>query len=151
MSDNRILYTEEAIFGAVKCLLTEKVNELLGDLDFPVPLVEFSNYGGTTAVVLAITLATCEQSEKERIVQLDAYTLTITFSFPETPESEIYCYAYSAAVRKALEEDTTLDGVANRTVITGKKYVSPKKPNCGQGWELVITLRITVEEMNNAG
>jgi hypothetical protein len=87
--------------------------------------------------------------EKERIIILDAYSLSITFSLPETPESELFCYAYSAAVCKALQENPTLGGVADRAVMIAKKYIPPKKINCGQGWELVLTLRITVEILHS--
>jgi hypothetical protein len=37
--------------------------------------------------------------------------------------------------------------LVDRGVITGKKYVPPKKPYCGDGWELILTLRLTVEGM----
>jgi hypothetical protein len=63
----------------------------------------------------------------------------------------LYCYGYSAAFGKALNEDITLGGVAERAVITGKKYLSPKKPHCGGEWGVIITLRVTVEESGNAG
>jgi hypothetical protein len=84
---------------------------------------------------------------KERIILLDAYSLTVTFYVPDTPECELFCYAYSAAVCKALGENSTLDGVADRAVVTAKKYVPPRKADCGQGWEAVISLRVTVETM----
>jgi hypothetical protein len=105
------------------------------------------DYGGGYAAVPMIVLSSCERTEKERIIFLDAYTLTITFSLIDMPESELYCYAYSAAFSKALNNDVTLGGVADRAVIIGKKYMPPKKPNCGQGWELIITMRVTIEGM----
>jgi hypothetical protein len=71
--------------------------------------------------------------------------MTISFEFPETLESELHCYAYSGAVGRAIYDNPTLGGIADRAVITGKKYNPPKKLNCGQGWELSITLRVTVE------
>jgi hypothetical protein len=67
---------------------------------------------------------------------------------PENPESELYCYTYVTAFDKALGEDVTLGGVVDRAVMTTKKYIPPKKANCSQGWELVITLRITVENLH---
>jgi hypothetical protein len=70
---------------------------------------------------------------------------------PDTPDGELLCYAYSAAIGKALGENPTLGGVADRAVIAGKKYNKPKKPNCGESWELVITMRLTVEEIGNEG
>jgi hypothetical protein len=61
----------------------------------------------------------------------------------------LYCYGYASAFEKALKENVTLGGIADRAVITGKKYVQPKKPNCGEGWGLMLTLRVTTEQMNN--
>ena len=140
---------EQKIIEAVKKLLTVRVNELLNSLDYPVPLIEFSDYQGGNVVAPVINLSTCERSEKERIILLDAYSLTITFSLPEKDESEFLCYVYALSVCKALGENPTLDGIADRAVVTGKKYNKPKKPGCGEGWEAVITLRVTVETMSN--
>ena len=142
-------FIEQQIISAVRGFLTGRVNELLGDLEFAIPPVEFSEYRGGSVVVPAITLSGCERSEKERIIRLDAYTLTITFTLTETPESELYCYGYAAAVCKALKENPTLGGIADRAEITGKRYVPPKKLNCGNDWEVVISLRVTVEEMGS--
>jgi hypothetical protein len=149
MSDNRALFIEEAIIGAVKSLLAGRVNELLGDMQFAILPVEFSDYRVGAAVVPVIALASCERTEKERIIRLDAYSMTITFTLQETPESELYCYAYAAAVCKALGGNPTLGGVVDRAVVTGKKYNPPKKAYGGNEWEVVITLRLTVEGVNN--
>jgi hypothetical protein len=35
--------------------------------------------------------------------------------------------------------------VADRAVLTGKKYIPPKTAYCGEGWQAVFTLRVTVE------
>jgi hypothetical protein len=144
MSDNRALFAEEAIIGAVKRLLAGRVNELLGEAQYPIPPVEFGDYRGGSAVVPVINLSTCERTEKERIIRLDAYTLTITFAVPESPDGELFCYAYATAVDRALGEDPALGGVAERTVLTGKNYVEPKTPRCGDCWNVVLTLRISV-------
>jgi len=136
---------ELRILEAIKKLLSKRVNEILANLEYQVAFIEFSDYEGGNVVVPVINLSTCERSEKERIIRLDAYSLTITFSLPEKNESEFLCYVYSLAVYKALGENPTLDGVADRAVATGKKYNKPKKPGCGEGWEAVITLRITIE------
>ena len=138
-------FIETRIISTVQKLLTEKVNEMLGDTEYHIPLIEFSDYQGRSAITPVISLSSCEQTEKERIIRLDAYSLTITFPLPEMPESEFYCYAYSGAVGKAFFDDPTLGGVVDRAVITDKKYNKPKKSGTGEGWELVITLRITVE------
>ena len=63
MNDNPNLFIEEAITGAVKCLLTGRVNELLGKVQYAVPIVEIGNYCGGTVVAPVISLATCERSE----------------------------------------------------------------------------------------
>jgi hypothetical protein len=147
MSDNRALVVEETIMGAVKRLLAGRVNEILGEAEFPIPPVEFSGYSGGSVVVPAIVLSTCERTEKERIIQLDAYTLTITFTVPEWPGGERNCYAYASSVATALRENPTLDGAADRAELTGKKYVPPKQSGTGGEWGLVLSLRVTVEGM----
>jgi hypothetical protein len=138
-------FIEQRIIDAVRKLLTGRVNEKLNDYNFYFPLLEFSNY--SNAIIPVVALASCERTEKERIIRLDAYSMTVTFTMPENPESELYCYAYATAFDKALGEDVTLGGVADRAVITGKKYNQPKKPHCGEDWEVVITVRVTVEGM----
>jgi len=140
------LFIEQKIISAVREVLTGKINEMLRDVSCSVPPVEFCEYMGRSAVVPKIVFSSCERTEKERIIRLDAYTLTVTFTLPETPESEKFCYIYSGAVSKAIYENPTLCGVADRAVVIGKKYLSPKNQGCGEGWQLVISLRITVEE-----
>jgi hypothetical protein len=141
------LLIEEALLGAVKRLLAGRVNELLGQMEYLVPPVEFShrNAGGFYAITPETRLSTCERSEKDRIVRLDAYSLIITFMVPEMPEGERNCYAYAGAVYRALGEDMTLGGVADRAILVGKKYTPPKHAGTGEAWELSLSLRISVE------
>ena len=138
-------YPEIRIIEAVKKLLVTAVNEILGSFEYVIPLIEFSSGYSGSVIKPLISLSSCERTEKERIIRQDAYILTITFNIPETPESELHCYIYSGAVSKAIYDNPTLGSVADRAVITGKKYTPPKKPNCGEAWELIITLRVTVE------
>jgi len=154
-------FIEQRIITAVRRLLDKRVNEILGNWEIVVPIIEFGNLqrgtsaslgfgacsGGMYAVAPAITLSGCERTEKERIIRLDAYSLTINFTLQEHIDGELYCYGYSAAFSKALGEDVTLGGIVDKAVIAEKKYVPPKKPNCGEGWGLVITLRVSVEEI----
>jgi hypothetical protein len=144
---DKSLFIEENIINSVKKTFSGRVNELLEETEYPIPPVEFGNYRGGSAVSPVITLSTCEQSEKERIVRLDAYTLTISFTVPEWPGGERNCYAYAASVAAALGENPTLGGVVDRAELMGKKYVPPKHTGTGEGWELVLTLRVTVEGM----
>jgi hypothetical protein len=138
-------FIETRIVSAVRGILEKEVNEKLNNWNFFLPLFEFSDYHGSSVVNPVILLSSSEQSEKERIIKLDTYSMTITFSVPETPDSELICYAYSNAFCIVLNKNVTLGGVVDKAVVTNKKYVPPKKPNCGDDWELVITLRITVE------
>lgn len=144
-------FIEQRIIGAVRGLLTGRVNEIVSESQYAVPVIEFGDYCGASVIVPVITLAACECSEKERIIRLDAYSLTVSISLPDTPEGELYCYAYSGAVGRAFWENPTIGGIADRAVVTGKKYLPPKKLNYGEGWELIITLRVTVEGNNYAG
>jgi hypothetical protein len=142
-------FIEQQILEAVRGLLVGRVNELLWEFEFAIPAIEFGNYGGRSAVVPAISLSGCERTEKERIIRLDAYSLTIVFTLRETPEGELHCYAYAAAVCKALGENPTLWGIADRAIVTGKKYTPPKKAYGGDEWEVVISLRVTIEQIRN--
>ena len=139
-------FVETRIIKAIRGLLTGRVNEILRDDEFTVPIIEIGEYGCGYAVAPVIALSSCEKTEKERIIRLDAYSITITFDLPETFEAESQCYAYTAAVCMALKENPTLGGIADRAVVTGEKYTAPKKPHCGEGWRLAISLRVTVEE-----
>jgi hypothetical protein len=60
------LSIEENIINSVKKLLSGPVNELLGEMEYPIPPVEFGNYRGGSTVVPVIGLSTCERSEKDK-------------------------------------------------------------------------------------
>jgi hypothetical protein len=143
------LFIEEIIINSLKSLLAGRVNELLRETEYPIPPIEFGSYRGGSAMVGAcgpvIALSACERSEKERIIRLDAYTLTITFTAPEHPAGERNCYAYAGAVVTALLENPTLGGAADRVELTGKKYVPPKQSGAGGDWGVTLTLRVTTE------
>jgi hypothetical protein len=145
MTDKQGLFIEEIIINSLKSLLAGRVNELLGETEYPIPLVEFGSYRGGSVVSPAIAHSACEGSEKERIIRLDAYTLTITFTVPDYPAGERNCYAYAASVATALGEDPTLGGAVDQAALTGKKYAPPKQSGTGADWEIVLTLRVTTE------
>ena len=139
-------FIEMRIIGAVKELLAGRVNELLRESEFIIPVIEFGGYCGSSVVTPEITLASCERTEKERVIRLDAYSLVVSFSLPEMPESELCCYAYAGAVGKAVFDNPTLGGIVDRAVVVGKKFIPPKKPHCGDGWKVIITIRLAVEQ-----
>jgi hypothetical protein len=115
-------------------------------VEYPLPLIEFNPLIGGGSVFPEIRLVECERSEKDRIVQMDAYSLTVAFTLPD-PEGERNSYAYATAVGLAVGEDPTLGGIVDRAVLTGKKYVRPKMAHSGEGWGVVLSFRITVEGM----
>jgi hypothetical protein len=92
-----------------------------------------------------VRLTTGERTEKDRITGLEAYTLTITFTVPENG-GEKNCYAYAGAVERALGENPTLGGAADRAFLFKKEYRAPERAGMGEPWEAVLTLRITAEE-----
>ena len=139
-------FIEQQIIKAVRELLSGRVNEIFKDWELLVPVIEFGNIGSRFAAAPVVSLSGCERSEKERILLIDAYSLSISLTLQEHEEGELYCYAYASAFEKALGEDVTLGGIVNRAVITGKKYMPPKNLHCGEGWGLFLTLRITVEK-----
>jgi hypothetical protein len=142
---DKALFIEEILINSLKSLLAGRVNELWEETECPIPPIEFGSYRGGSFVVPVIALSTCERSEKERIIRLDAYILTIAFTVPEWPEGERNCYAYASSVATALWENPILGGTASRAELTGKKYVPPKQSGTGGEWEAILTLRITVE------
>jgi hypothetical protein len=148
---DKALFIEEKILNSVKKLLSGRVNELLGEMEYPIPPIEFGNYRSGSGIVPVIALSVCERTEKERIIRLDAYTLTITLNVPEHPEGERNCYAYASTVATALWDDPTLDGAVDRAVLAGKQYTPPKQSGTGGDWTVVLSLRITVEGRGYAG
>jgi hypothetical protein len=118
----------------------------LGEAEYPIPPIEFGSYRDGSVVVPVISLSTCERSEKERIVRIDAYTLTICFCVSEHPAGERNCYAYASSVATALRENPTLGGIVDRAELTGKKYAPPKQSGTGGEWEVELKIRVLVEE-----
>jgi hypothetical protein len=141
-------FIEQRIIDAIKKLLTGQVNEILRKAELPIPEIEIGDVDNRYAVSPVVVLSTCERTEKERIIRLDTYSLVITFVLPDTPETELHCYAYSGAISRAIYDNPTFGGIAERVSLTGRKYVPPKKKNCGDGWEVVISLRVTVKGMS---
>jgi hypothetical protein len=141
---------ELKILKAFEELLTGPVNELLQEAEFQIAPIELDAPAGVGAAVPVLRLTECERTEKERIIQVDAYTLTITLTVPDSRDSERDAYAYGAVISQAVAEDSTLGGVADRAALIKKVYTPPKHPHCGELWELSITLRITIEEVSHA-
>jgi hypothetical protein len=144
-------FIEEEIEGRFLRLLDEPVNDFLQEMELKTPPLDVCGKPGGDAVYPDVFLSECERTEKERIIRIDAYAVAITFPVPDREEADVYCYAYAAAFEKALDVNPTLGGMVNRVVLTGKKYIRPKKPGCGEEWKLVLTLRVTIEKVLHAG
>jgi hypothetical protein len=145
---DKSLYIEEKIIDSVKTLLTGRVNELLAEAEDMIPPIEFTlALTGGYSVVPVIRLVSGERNEKDRIIKADVYVLNIIFTVPEGPDGERNCYAYAALLEQALGEDTTLGGAVERAVLIKKSYTPPNTPLCGDTWEAVFTLHLTVEGM----
>jgi hypothetical protein len=59
-------------------------------------------------------------------------------------EHKKHLYFYAYAIDKAIADDPTFGGIADRVAIVQKRY---SQKDIG-AWEIVITLRITMETMN---
>jgi hypothetical protein len=150
-----VVFVEEALLGAIRKMLAGRVNEFLEETEYSIPTIEFGQSGFTglspefrhsrNSTMPSIGLSTCERTEKERIIGMDAYTLTIAFTVPEHPDGERCCYAYTAAVATVLGEDPTLGGVADRVELTGKKYSPPKCAGTGADWGIELKIHILVD------
>jgi hypothetical protein len=141
-------FIEEELLGCFFRILDDRVNNSLEELELKVPRLEVGGGAVRGAVYPDVFLYECERTEKERIIRIDAYSASITFPVPDRGEADVYCYAYAAAFEKALDADPTFGGMVNRAVLTGKKYIRPKKPGCGEEWKLVLTVRVTVEHQH---
>jgi hypothetical protein len=146
MTDKKGLYIEEIIINSLKSLLSGRVNEFLGEAEFLIPPIDFTHKptGGYYSITPELAIATCERSEKDRIVLWDAYKATISFTIPEQ-NGERNCYIYAGTVDRALRDDPTLGGTVDNALLIKKDYKGPKHPGTGEGWETVLTLRISVE------
>lgn len=138
---------EIRIIEEVRNILKGRVNEIINDWAENLPVIEFGNYQGDKVIIPIITLADCEQTEKDRIIKLDVYNLTIDIFLPEMQEGEYFCYIYNAAIALAFCQNPTLNGIANMVTPVKKKYNPPKINNCGEGWSITLNYQVKVEGM----
>jgi hypothetical protein len=150
MSLTNDFFIEEEIEGRLLRLLDESVHDFLQEMELKAPPLDVCGKPGGDAVIPDVFLSECERTEKERIIRMDAYSVSVTFPVPDSVEADVYCYAYAAAFEKALDLNPTLGDIVSRAVLTGKKYIRPKKPGCGEKWKLVLKLRVTVEKVHHA-
>ena len=136
-------FVEKEIINAIRKLLTCQVNEVLGAMEWNIPLFEISEYRGSIVVVPMILLKKCERTEKERIIKLDTYSVQIKFNVLDFPESENNCYAYSYAISKIIDENPTLNEIVTKAEITSKEIIHPKVKS--DYWEIVVYIKIVNE------
>jgi hypothetical protein len=133
---------EEMLLEMTAELLSGGVNFYLNELDETVPLFEIDGQHklGAYGVKPDIDISDCELSEKERVIRLQAYTLTITFCV-KSFEHKRLLYIYAYAIEKAIACDPTFGGVADRVALIHKKY---SKRDAGM-WEIAISVRAVIE------
>ncbi|MDR0584490.1 MAG: hypothetical protein LBG57_09110 [Treponema sp.] len=136
MSLTNDFFIEEEIEGALFRLLDEPVNYFLREMELKAPPLDVCGKPGGEAIYPDVFLSECERTEKERIIRIDAYSVSVTFPVPDSEEADVYCFACAAAFEKALDANPTLGGMANRAVLTGKKYTRPKSPAAGKNGNL---------------
>jgi hypothetical protein len=122
---------EETILGAVHKLLLTDVNECIKNEKLAIPEIDDFHFSPV------IKLSGCERTDKERVLLLDAYTVKISFTAPETR-----CYEYAAMINRCLNNDRTLGGIAIRSDFTHRIY--KEKDN---EVEAVFTLRIVLWDL----
>ena len=130
-------FIEQRIVEAVRFLLAGRVNTILQGRKFDAPVIGYRDYCGSSVIPPEIMLAPCERAEKEQHIQQAVYSVTIAFTLPPSPESELCCYAFAGAVGRAVFDNPTLGGLANWCSVTGKKFMPPKKQHIGEEWRLV--------------
>jgi hypothetical protein len=116
----------------------------LGEFEVDIPLFEIdcSRRLGSYGVWPDIEVIECELSDKERVIKLEAYALKIALQIHHLSEKKhLYFYAY--ALDKAIADDPTFGGVADRVSIVHKKY---NQKSAGD-WEIIITVKATLEQI----
>jgi hypothetical protein len=139
-------YIEESLKNGVVELLTVKVNELLLETAEAVPAVEMKRIEGAYKTLAQVAVVGAETSEKERVLEIEAFTVGVTLDLPCCNNGEHFCYAYAWAIGEALTGDRTLSEVADYAEVTAKKYMPPVAPQCGDAWRCVFTLRVITEK-----
>jgi hypothetical protein len=132
---------EETLLEMTAELLTGAVNYYLSEFDVAVPQFETDSPRrlGAFGVRPEIEIAECELSDKERIIKLEAYTLKTSFQVKGL-DNKNHIYYYALAIQKAIDDDVTFGGVADRVTLTRKKYTQRDGM-----WDVVLTLRATLE------
>ena len=153
MSGELLVSFEKKVKSAVKGLLVDDVNKLLEELSFHVPTLEFGTHSGREVIIPNVSLTACEQSEKERIVFVNAYAVEISLPVDDLRDwdGELLAFAFGAAIRRAVRLNPSLGGLVDRTIITNMDYVEPKRRFCGDHWIVAARLRVTVEGLANDG
>jgi hypothetical protein len=133
---------EPRILEALRHLLTGRVNELLLELHHQIPLVENGHFDSFSAVSPVITIGNSKITEKERIIHQRTFKVKITLEVAESPDSELLCYFYINAFLRALIKNPTLYAVAQYASAVKTDVIPPKKPNCGESWQVKLSLKI---------
>ena len=150
-SQNRVMFIEEAMIEAVKGLLLAGVNDLLGTLDEPVPMVNFNKNSTNDVLMPIISASPCEKTKKERLAHLEAYNVHITIPIRNSRDGFFYSWTYFCALSKVFTDNRTLGDIVDCTEITEGRIRPPVKKYNRDKWEVNYTLRATVDRTVYAG
>ena len=144
-NQNRVMFIEEAMIEAVKGLLLVGVNELLGTLDEPVSMVNFNKNSPNDVLMPIISASPCEQTKKERLAHLEEYNVHITIPIRDSRDGFFYSWTYFCVLSKVFTDNRTLGGIVVCTEITERRIRPPVKKYNRDKWEVIYTLRATVD------
>jgi hypothetical protein len=110
---------EERIIEAVWDLLTRGVNFYLADLDTVVKMLDRPEPGlmGKYGLRPEVVLKTCDAEERERVLRQEVFTVAVKIN-----AAEMDCYFYTYGIKRALDDDRTMGGVAVDVQFSRCKY-----------------------------
>jgi len=135
---------EEMIIDAVWDFLKGKVNQMIVTEVTATQLPVIWNTKKKGTVVPVVTVRTCKGTKKEKDINLDAYSVKISFTIPEGPLTELHCYYYGYAICVALIKDFTLNGNVLFMGVNENNFISTSKIACDEDREFTIRLRALI-------
>ena len=135
---------EIELLERLEILFLGRVNELLYDEEARLaPFRDFSGVGLAShdKIRAGLNIDECEQTEKERLLKMCAWTITIDFKVRDDGERKRFYYG--TALEQALFEDRTLGGLAASISLIKTKY-----SRLGiDSYEIIMTLRASAQQL----
>ena len=141
---NRALFIEEAMVEAVKGIMLVGVNDLLGTIEEPVPMINFNEQNTDDVLTPVISVSISEQTNQELLAHLKAYKVYITIPIRDNNDGFFYSWTCYCALCRIFTDNHTLGGVVDKAEITERRMKPPVKKYNREKWEVCLTLRATV-------